>query len=120
MNATAIIRRGRPQARVQVRSQVRSQIVPKALQGTVVFFAVFIIGSFAMSLGGHILAEGQRAQIKAMTKPLMAAREEDRDLKTNESSDKSQDSIEEWATQRGFVRKYAPVIRQQDTYVAQR
>jgi hypothetical protein len=120
MNATAIIRRTRPQIRVRVPSRVKSQVLPMALQGTVVFFGVFIIGSLAMSLGGHILAEGQRAQIKAMTKPLLAARDEDRDLKTNASSDKSQESIEEWAIQRGFVRKYAPIVRQQDIYVAQR
>ena len=120
MNATAVIRRGRTQTRVRVPSRVRSQVVPMILQGTVVFFAVFIIGSFSLSLGGHIVAEGQRAQIKAMSKPLMTAREEDRALKTTASSDKSQESIEEWAIQRGFVRKYAPVIREQDTYVAQR
>jgi hypothetical protein len=90
------------------------------LQGTVVFFAVFIIGSFVLSLGGHILAEDQRAQIRSMSKPLMAAREDDRQLKAISSSDKSQESIEDWAVARGFVRKYAPVMKQQETYVAQR
>ena len=119
MNATAVIRRGRPQQRVRPQVRVRSQILPMSLQGTVVFFAVFILGSFVLTLSGHILAEGQRAQIKAMSKPLMAVREEHRSLQTSASSDKSQVSIEEWATQRGFIRKYAPLIRQ-ETYVAQR
>ena len=120
MNATAIIRRGKAQSRVRVPAKSRSQVLPMALQGTIVFFAVFIIGSFSLSLGGQILAEGQRTQIKAMTKPLMAAREDDRLLKTSASSDKSQESIEEWAIARGFVRKFAHMIKQQDTYVAQR
>lgn len=120
MNATVISRQGRTHTRVRVPSRTRSQILPMVLQGTVVFFAVFIIGSFALSLGGHILAEGQRAQIKTMSKPLLAARDEDRVLKMSASSDKSQESIEEWAIARGFVRKYAPVIRPQDTYVAHR
>ena len=119
MNATATIRRGRTQPRVRIPSRVRSRVLPMALQGSVVFVAVFILGSFVLSLSGHIMAEGQRAQIKSMTKPLVAAREEDRALKTNASSDKSQESIEEWAIQRGFVRKYAPIIKQ-DTYVATR
>lgn len=120
MNATATIRRGKaqPQARVQPRS--RSRVMPMVLQGTVVFLAVFIVGSFVLSLGGHILAEDQRAQIRSMNKPLFAAREEDRQLKASSSSDKSQESIEDWAIQRGFVRKYAPVMKQQETYVAQR
>jgi hypothetical protein len=90
------------------------------LQGTVVFFAVFILGSFVLSLGGHILAEGQRAQVRSMNKPLFAAREEDRQLKASSSSDKSQESIEDWAIQRGFVRKHSPIIQQQETYVAHR
>jgi acyl-coenzyme A synthetase/AMP-(fatty) acid ligase len=120
MNATAIIRRGKTQQRVRVPSRTRSRVIPMVLQATVVFFAVFIIGSFALSLGGHILAEGQRAQIRQMSKPLLVAREQDRQLKASSSSDKSQESIEEWAIQRGFVRKYAPVIKQQETYVAHR
>ena len=119
MNATATIRRGRTQTRVRIPTRVRSRIIPMALQGSVVFVAVFILASFTLSLGGHIMAEGQRAQVKAMTKPLAVAREEDRLLKSNASSDKSQESIEEWAIQRGFVRKYAPIIKQ-DTYVATR
>ena len=119
MNATAIIRRGRPQQRVRVPSRARSQAVPMVLQGTVVFFAVFILGNFVLSLSGNILAEGQRAQVKTMSKPLMALREENRSLKTAESSDKSQESIEQWATQRGFIRKYDPFVRQ-DVYVAEK
>jgi hypothetical protein len=89
------------------------------IQGTAVFFSVFIISSFALSLGGNILAEGQRAQVKVITKPLLAAREEDRQLKANASSDQSQESIEDWAIQRGFIKKYTAVIKQ-DVYVAQR
>ena len=120
MNASVSIHRGKAQQPVRVPSKARSRVVPMILQGTVVFFAVFIIGSFALSLGGHILAEGQRAQIRSMSKPLVLAREDNRQLKANSSLDKSQESIEEWAIQRGFVRKYAPVIKQQETYVAQR
>lgn len=119
MNATAIIRRGRSQPRVRTQAKVRSQILPMSLQGGAAFFAVFILGSFVLTLSGQILAEGQRAQIKAMSKPLMVVREEHRSLQTSASSDKSQESIEEWATQRGFIRKYAPEVRQ-DTYVAER
>jgi hypothetical protein len=120
MNASVSIHRGKAQQRVRVPSRTRSRVVPMVLQGTVVFFAVFIIGSFALSLGGHILAEGQRAQIRSMSKPLVLAREDNRQLKASSSLDKSQESIEEWAIQRGFVRKRGPVINQQETYVAQR
>ena len=119
MNATATIRRGRSQSRLRTQGKVRSQILPMSLQGGAVFLAVFILGSFVLTLSGHILAEGQRAQIKSMTRPLMALKEEHRSLQTSASSDKSQQSIEDWATERGFIRKDAPEVRQ-DTYVAQR
>ena len=120
MNATAIILRGKAKQRVRVPSRSRARLLPLVLQGTVVFVAVYIIGSFVISLSGHILAEGQRAQVRTMSKPLALAKEENRILKANFSSDKSQESVEDWAVQRGFIRKYAPVLDHQETYVAQR
>lgn len=120
MNASIAIRRGREREGLRIPARVKSQVLPMAAQGTVVFFVVFILGNFVLSLGGHILAEGQRAQIKTMTKPLAMAREEDRLMKTAASSDKSQESIEEWADQRGFVKKYAPVVTEEQTYVVER
>ncbi len=120
MNASIAIRRGQTREGLRVSSRVKSQVLPMTVQATVVFFVVFILGNFALSLAGHILAEGQRAQIKSMSKPLALAREADRLEKTAATSDKSQESIEEWAEQRGYVRKYAPVVRTEGTYVAQR
>lgn len=122
MNSTIVIRRGKSQAGLKVQSQVRtrSQVLPMVAQASVVFLLVFIVGNFVLSLGGHILAEGQRAQVKAMAKPLQVAREDDRNMKTIATSEKSQESVEEWAEQRGFVRKSAPVVRLEDTYVAQK
>jgi len=120
MNASIAIRRGHGREGLRVSSRVKSQVLPMTVQGTVVFFVVFILGNFVLSLTGHILAEGQRAQIKSMSKPLAVAREEDRLMKTAATSDKSQESVEEWADQRGFVKKYAPVVTVQETYVAQK
>ncbi|MBI1334235.1 MAG: hypothetical protein JST12_20695 [Armatimonadetes bacterium] len=120
MNASVAIRsKGRYREGIRVSSRAKSQVLPMTVQASVVFLVVFILGNFAFSLTAHILAEGQRAQIKSMTKPLAMAREEDRQMKTALTSDKSQESIAEWADQRGFVRKYGPIVTQQETLLAQ-
>ena len=121
MNASIAIRsRAKNREQLRVKSRAKSQVGPMAAQGAVVFTLVFIIASFVLNLSGHILTEGQRAQIKAMSKPLALAKEEDRLMKAAATSDRSQESLEEWADQRGFVRKYAPVVRPEGSYVAQR
>ncbi len=124
MNATIAIRRGQDREGLRVKSRAKgrtkSQVLPMVIQASVVFVVVFIVASFALSLAGHIMAEGQRAQIKSMTKPLAVAREEERTMRAAASSDRSQESTEEWAEQRGFVRKYAPAVETEQTYVAER
>lgn len=119
MNASIAIRsKAHNREQLRVKSRAKSQVLPMTAQGAVVFILVFIISSFVLSLSGHILAEGQRAQIKLMKKPLAMAKEQDRVLKAAATSDRSQESIREWADQRGFIRKGAPAP--DGTYVAQR
>ncbi len=121
MNASIAIRnRARTHENLRVKARAKTQVLPMLVQGVVVFTLVFVIGNFALTLVGQILTEGQRTQVRAMTKPLALAKEEDRLLKAAATSDRSQESLEEWADQRGFQRKYAPVVRPEGTYVAER
>lgn len=119
MSSTIIV--GQPKStgiavpKVQVKSRHRAMVA----QAVVVYGIVSIIAHYAVSLGGHIMAEEQRYSIKALTPALIKSRALENDQKVDQTKTQSQEKVEVWATERGFTKSLSPIVAQK-TYVASR
>ena len=87
------------------------------------FWAFLLCGAvtyLGLALIGHMLAEGQRAEVKSMTKPLKIAREANQEAQVLFASDESTKAIDNWARERGFIAPGAPSEKMKEsTLVAQ-
>lgn len=101
--------------KVQVKSRHRAMIA----QAVVVYGILSVITHYATSLGGHIMAEEQRFAIKSMTPALVKSRAAENDQKADQTKAKSQELVEDWAVERGFVKSLSPIVANK-SYVASR
>jgi hypothetical protein len=105
--ATTTLSRGRVQTRTRIETTAKRRAKARALslsvQGLWAFAIFFFFTHITVSIGGHMLAESQRTQVKAMSSSLQTAREKERVMKAELTQGGTVAAIDTWAKERGFI-----------------
>jgi hypothetical protein len=110
--ATTTIVRGRVHTRTRIETtakrRAKARVMSLTVQGLWAFAIFFFLTHVSVSIAGHMLAEGQRAQIKTMSSSLAIARDQERVLKAESTQGGTVAAIDAWAKERGFVAPGVP------------
>lgn len=119
MSAT-VLSRNEVSVRSRVESASRRRTKARAIANFVQALWAFAILSFfthvAVSMAGHMLAEGERTKIKSLNAALNVARESERMMKAASTQEQSVAAVDQWAQERGFI----SVSQPSPVYVAAR